>query len=162
MFFLCITFNPSLSKFGGGGNRTRVRRFSTRGLYMLIFLIVLVSQLLKKKVTVKPVLKFVRSPGSGQTRFTILLIVASQAPQESTRETACLNFRQQLAVVLQLLWSTFLTRWVGPRHATSESLPPSKPFRPHPLDIYYMGDGTRCQFRLVIIRQASELVQPVD
>jgi len=99
---------------------------------MLIFLIVLVSQLLKKKDAVKPAPMLFCSPGSGQTRFTILLIVASQAPQESTGETAYLNFRQQLAVVLQLLWSTFLTRWVGPRHATSESLPPSKPFRPHP------------------------------
>ena len=70
---------------------------------MLIFLIVLVSQLLKKKDTVKPAPKFFRSPGSGQTRLAILLVVASQAPQESTGETACLNFRQQLAVVLQLL-----------------------------------------------------------
>ncbi len=122
---------------------------------MLIFFIVLVSQLLKKKVTVRPAPKLFRSPGSGQTRLTILLFVASQAPQESTRETACLNFRQQLAVVLQLLWSTFLTRWVGPRHATSESLPPSKPFRPHPLDIYYMGDGITCQFDLVIASTAK-------
>ncbi len=99
---------------------------------MFIFFIYLVLQLLKKKDAVKPALILFRSPGSRQTRLAILLVVASQAPQESTGETAYLNFRQQLAVVLQLHWSTFLTRWVGPRHATSESLPPSKPFRPHP------------------------------
>jgi hypothetical protein len=35
-----------------------------------------------------------------------------------------------LAVVLHLIRSTFLTRWVEPRHATFASLSPSNPVRP--------------------------------
>jgi hypothetical protein len=139
MFFL-VNFVSSLScEFGGGGNRTRVRRYSTRGLYMFIFFLHLISRLLKKKDTAKPVLMMFRSSGSGQTRLAILLVGASQVPQELTRETACLKIRQQVAVVLHLLWSTFLARWVGPRHATSVSLPPSNPVRPHRSDYYYRG-----------------------
>jgi len=90
----------------------------------------LILQLKKKKKTTEPALMLFRSAGSGQAWFAILLIDASQAPQENAGETACLYFRQQLAVVLHLIRSTFLTRWVGPRHATFASLSPSNPVRP--------------------------------
>jgi hypothetical protein len=116
--------------FGGGGNRTRVRRHSAKGLYMFIFFLYLVVWLKKKKKTTQPALMLFRYPSSRRTWFAILFIDASQVPQENTRETACLNVRQRLAVVLHLLWSTFLTRWVGPRHATFASLSPSNPVRP--------------------------------
>ena len=97
---------------------------------MLIFFLFLILWLKKKKKTTEPTLMLFRSAGSGQAWVTILLIAASQAPQENARETACLHVRQRLAVVLHLLWSTFLTRWVGPRHATFASLSPSNPVRP--------------------------------
>ncbi len=51
----------------------------------------------------KPALMVFRSPDSGQAWFAILLVDASQAPQENAGETACLDIRQQLAVVLHLL-----------------------------------------------------------
>jgi len=97
---------------------------------MFIFLLFLILRLKKKKKTTEPALMLFRSAGSRQAWFAILLIDASQAPQEIARETACLQFRQQLAVVLHLIRSTFLTRWVGPRHAAFASLSPSNPVRP--------------------------------
>ncbi len=51
----------------------------------------------------KPALNGFHSPGSGRTRFAILLVDASQALQEGARETACLKIRQRLEVVLHLL-----------------------------------------------------------
>ena len=118
------------NNFGGGGNRTRVRRHSTEGFYMLIFFNILIPQLLKKKDTTEPVPIVFRSPDSGQAWFAILLVDASQAPQENARETACLQIRQREVVLLHLLWSTFLTRWAEPRHAAFVSLSPSNPVRP--------------------------------
>jgi hypothetical protein len=97
---------------------------------MHIFFFCLILWLKKKKKTTEPALMLIRSAGSGRTCFAILLIDASQAPQENARETACLIVRQRLAVVLHLVGSTFLTRWVGPRHATFASLSPSNPVRP--------------------------------
>jgi hypothetical protein len=91
------------SSNGGGGNRTRVRRHSTKGFYMLILFLFLIPRLLKRKDTMQPALKRFHSPGSGRTRFAILLVDASQALQEGARETACLKIRQQLEVVLHLL-----------------------------------------------------------
>ena len=125
---------------GGGGNRTRVRRHSTEGLYMYILFSNLIPRLLKKKDTMEPVLMFFRLPGSGRAWLAILLVDASQALQESARETACLLFRQQVAVVLHLVLSTFLTRWVEPRHATSVSLSPSNPVRPQLQDCNYISE----------------------
>jgi len=95
---LCSNLNN-----GGGGNRTRVRRHSTKGVYTLILFLHLVPRLLKRKDTMKPALMVFRSPDSGQAWFAILLVDASQAPQENAGETACLDIRQQLAVVLHLL-----------------------------------------------------------
>ncbi len=95
--FLFQSFN------GGGGNRTRVRRHSTKDLYMLILFFFLIPWLLKRQDTMKPALNGIRLPGSGRARFAILLVDASQALQEGTRETACLKIRQQLEVVLHLL-----------------------------------------------------------
>ncbi len=106
---------------------------------MLILFLILVQQLLKRKDTVKPALMLLRLPHSGRIWFAILLVGASQVPQENTRETAYLMLRQQHAVVLQLLFSTCLTRWVGPRHATFVSLSPSKPVRPQTLDYNYIS-----------------------
>jgi hypothetical protein len=80
-----------------------------------------------------------RLPDSGRIWFAILLVGASQVPQENTRKTAYLMLRQQHAVVLQLLLSAFLTRWAEPRHATFVSLSPSKPFRPQTLDYNYIS-----------------------
>ncbi len=88
---------------GGGGNRTRVRRPSTKAFYMLILFLFLISRLLKRKDTMKPALNGFRLPGSGRAWFAILLVDASQALQEGARETACLQVRQQLEVVLHLL-----------------------------------------------------------
>jgi len=98
-----LTISLFQSFSGGGGNRTRVRRYSTGGLYMLILFLILVSQLLKRKETAKPALKVFRSPRSGRARFAILLVGAPQTLQESGRGTACLQIRQQLAVVLHLV-----------------------------------------------------------
>jgi len=75
---------------GGGGNRTRVRRHSTEGIYMLILFSILAQRLLKRKDTVKPAPMVLRLPGSGQAWLAILLVGASQMPQENTRETAYL------------------------------------------------------------------------
>jgi hypothetical protein len=97
---------------------------------MLIFFLCFILRLKKKKKTTEPALMLFRSAGSGRAWFAILLIDASQAPQENARETACLQVRQQLAVVLHLIRYTFLTRWVGPRHAAFASLSSSNPVRP--------------------------------
>ena len=69
---------------GGGGNRTRVRRYSTKGFYMFILFFNLASRLLKRKGTLKPALIKLRAPGSKQTRVATLLVDAPQAPQENT------------------------------------------------------------------------------
>ena len=86
-FFKCYC---SRTLFGGGGNRTRVRRHSTRGVYTLILFSFLVLECSKRKNTTEPAPILFRFPGSGQTWFAILLDDASQAPQENARETACL------------------------------------------------------------------------
>ena len=70
---------------------------------MLILFVLLIPRLLKRKDTEKPALNGFRLPDSGRARFAILLVDASQAPQESARETACLKIRQRLEVVLHLL-----------------------------------------------------------
>jgi hypothetical protein len=70
---------------------------------MFIFFLYLVVWLKKKKKTTQPALMLFRYPSSGRTWFAILFIDASQVPQENTRETACLNVRQLLAVILHLL-----------------------------------------------------------
>jgi hypothetical protein len=80
-----------------------------------------------------------RLPDSERIWFAILLVGASQVPQENTRKTAYLMLRQQNAVVLQLLFSAFLTRWAEPRHATFVSLSPSKPVRPQTLEYNYIS-----------------------
>ena len=67
---------------------------------------------------------------------------APEAPRERTPGTACLSIRPRLLKVRQLKGSTSLTRWVGPRHATRVSLPPSKPVRPHtPFASHYTRTG---------------------
>jgi hypothetical protein len=70
---------------------------------MLILFFFLIPRLLKRKDAMKPALTEFRLPGSGRTWFAILLVDVSQALQEGTRETACLQIRQQLEVVLHLL-----------------------------------------------------------
>jgi hypothetical protein len=50
---------------------------------MFIFFSYLVLRLKKKKKTSEPALMFFRSPDSGQAWFAILLVDASQAPQEN-------------------------------------------------------------------------------
>ena len=102
-FYTKLAISLIQSFNGGGGNRTRVRRYSTEGFYMLILFLILVSQLLKRKDTMRPALNGFRLPCSGRTRFAILRVGAPQALQESARETACLQTRQQLAVVLHLI-----------------------------------------------------------
>jgi hypothetical protein len=97
---------------------------------MFIFFFSLAPRLKKKKKTSEPAPMLFRSPNSGRAWFAILLVGVSQAPQESAGETAYLCVRQQLAVVLHLVCSTFFTRWVGPRHAAFVSLSPSNPVRP--------------------------------
>jgi len=97
---------------------------------MFIFFFYLVLWLKKKKKTSEPAPMLFRSPDSGRAWFAILLVDVSQAPQESAGETACLCVRQQLAVVLHLVCSTFFTRWAEPRHAAFASLSPSNPVRP--------------------------------
>ena len=97
---------------------------------MFIFFFYLVLWLKKKKKTSEPAPMLFRSPDSGRAWFAILLVDVSQAPQESAGETACLCVRQQVAVVLHLVCSTFFTRWAGPRHAAFASLSPSNPVRP--------------------------------
>ena len=79
-------------------------------------------------------------PGSGLTRVAILQADASQAPQEGTRETACLIFRQQQLDFLRLVFFHLFTRWVESRHAPSASLSPSKPIRPRLSDLNYNLD----------------------
>jgi hypothetical protein len=49
---------------------------------MLILFFDLVAPLPKRKGTTQPAPKRLRSPGSRPTRFAILLVHASQAPQE--------------------------------------------------------------------------------
>lgn len=67
---------------------------------------------------------------------------APEAPRERTPGTACLSIRPRLLKVRQLKVSTCLARWVGPRHATRVSLPPSKPVRPHtPFACHYTRTG---------------------
>ena len=56
---------------GGGGNRTRVRKHSTSGLYTLIPFIVLAARLSKRKSAGQPVPKVFRSPVSGPSRLAI-------------------------------------------------------------------------------------------
>ncbi len=68
----------------------------------------LVPQLLKRKATMEPALKKSHFPGPKQTKVAILLVDASQAPQENTQETACLHIRQQVALILHLIWPAFL------------------------------------------------------
>src|SRR5512136_2367085 len=62
----------------------------------------------KRKSAEEPAPGAFHSPGSGLTRFAILLVDASQEPQERTRETACLFIRQRVVVLLHLLGSTVL------------------------------------------------------
>jgi hypothetical protein len=50
---------------------------------MFIFFLYLALRLEKKKKTSEPALMFFRSPDSGRAWFAILLVDASQAPQES-------------------------------------------------------------------------------
>jgi len=56
---------------GGGGNRTRVRKQSTAGLYTLIPFIDLVARRSKGKSAGKPAPKVLRSPASGPNRLAI-------------------------------------------------------------------------------------------
>jgi hypothetical protein len=70
---------------------------------MCIFFSILILGLKKKKNTQEPALMLFRSPDSRQVWLAILLIDASQAPQENAGETACLVIRQLLAVILHLL-----------------------------------------------------------
>ena len=53
--------------------------------------------------------KLSRSPGSGPTRFAILLVGVSQAPQERAGETACL-IKQRVEVVVHFLVPPFNER----------------------------------------------------
>ncbi len=56
LFAFFVSANIKLSKDGGGGgNRTRVRRYSTRGIYMLILFLVLIPGILKRKDSLKPI-----------------------------------------------------------------------------------------------------------
>jgi len=63
----------------------------------------LALRLLKRQDAAQPGLNAFRSPDSGRIRIAILFIGASQASQEYARETACLNIRQLVAVVLHLV-----------------------------------------------------------
>jgi hypothetical protein len=49
---------------------------------MLILFLVLVARFPKRKGAAQPASKRLRSPGSRPTRFAILLVHASQEPQE--------------------------------------------------------------------------------
>jgi len=55
--------------FGGGGNRTRVRRHSTRGLYMLISFLNLVLKRLKGKGPPEPALMIFASQAQGKPEW---------------------------------------------------------------------------------------------
>jgi len=68
----------------------------------------LVPQRLKRQITKEPVPLESHSPGPGHSWFAILLVDASQVPQERTGETACLSIRQRLADFLHLVLSTVL------------------------------------------------------
>jgi hypothetical protein len=92
---------------GGGGNRTRVRRYSAERVYMLILFYNLILRRPKRMNTTEPALMQLRSPGSGQSRFAILLVGVSEAPQESAKETACLLLRQQQADFLHFCFPPF-------------------------------------------------------
>ena len=74
--------------------------------------------------------RFAHRP-QGRTGSLSRLVGAPETPQERAPGTACLSIRPRLLKVLQLSFSTGLTRWVGPRHANCVSLPPSRPIRPH-------------------------------
>ena len=114
---------------GGGGNRTRVRRYSTRGRYMLILFAFLASRLLKRKTTLKPAPKrFARLARNAPSPLSCWSTFLKRRRKALKKRHAF--FRQLMALFLHLESSTCLTRWVGPRHASSVSLPPSNPVRP--------------------------------
>ena len=108
LIFLCNLIFSLQPYHGGGGNRTRVRRHSAEGLYMLVLFFSLILQLLKRQTTAKPALNGFHSQGTGHSLLAILLVGASHVPQEKTRETACLYVRQQQAEFLHLVLSTVL------------------------------------------------------
>ena len=56
---------------GGGGNRTRVRKHSTAGAYMLSLFPFLAARLPKRQGTERPAPKAFRSPASGPNRLAI-------------------------------------------------------------------------------------------
>ncbi len=93
--------------FGGGGNRTRVRRHSAESFYMFILFYSLVLRCPKRKNTTEPAPIVLRLSGSGPAWFAILLVGVSQEPQESAKETAYLLFRQQRADFLHFFFPPF-------------------------------------------------------
>jgi len=113
IFFLWLrNFSQTLAvvknNFGGGGNRTRVRRYSAESVYMLILFCNLILRHPKRMNTAEPALmEFAHraqdKPGLLSCSSTFL-----EAPQESAKETACLLVRQQQADFLHFCFSTFL------------------------------------------------------
>jgi len=64
--------------------------------------------------------------------------------------------RQLQAVVLHLVVFHLLTRWVGSRHATSASLSPSKPVRPHFSGFNYISAEKFCQYGGMAVKRRNE------
>ena len=65
--------------------------------------------------------------------------------------------RQLQAVVLHLVVFHLLTRWVGSRHATSASLSPSKPVRPHFSDLNYISAKKFCQYGETVVKLGMKI-----
>ncbi len=67
------------------------------------------------------------------------------------------NVRQLQAEILHLVVVHLLTRWVESRHATSASLSPSKPVRPHFSDLNYILARKFCQYQGIFVKSGMEI-----
>ncbi len=112
---------------------------------MLILFHFLIPQLLKRKDTVKPALmEFAYRAQDGPDSLSCASTLLKHCRKVQEKRHAY-NLGSNLKWFCTYFVSTFLTRWVEPRHATLVSLSPSNPVRPRISKLYYIWPTKSCQ-----------------